>query len=374
MTAEQDPVVARALADLPVPDHGPGFWERLDERLAQEGLTDIVSGPVADSQLDSDTSLVASGDGGAPRDLRTSTGELPSVTELQPPAPAPRRQQVWFAAAAAVIVIAASGIALALRGGDDEPETATGDDSAETTAVGPLSSAPETNPPTSSTATTPPPPGAAPAEAVAVEWLEAVGNGDTGTAASLTGPRSRAYVESLGEDASVEGYIRESAEGYGAMLEAPDLEIQELPLGSYDFGEVSLIVLSGTHPGEGTDGQRQTLVLPVVTEEDTVVEPWTSAPTAMQITLPEQVAGVRPVLPADQAIELFVPTDGTVFFYLDDGVEGVRPVETAEVAGAPFAKYDPPGELTPGDHVVVLGFVSRDGEVIIGQAVPFVVP
>jgi hypothetical protein len=52
----------------------------------------------------------------------------------------------------------------------------------------------------------------------------------------------------------------------------------------------------------------------------------------------------------------------------------VRPVETAEVAGDPFARYDPPGELTPGDHVVVLGFVSPDGEVIMAQALPFVVP
>ena len=52
--------------------------------------------------------------------------------------------------------------------------------------------------------------------------------------------------------------------------------------------------------------------------------------------------------PADEAVELFAPIDGTVFFSLDDGAEGIRPVETSEVAGAPFARYDPPGELEAG--------------------------
>ena len=77
------------------------------------------------------------------------------------------------------------------------------------------------------------------------------------------------------------------------------------------------------------------------------------------------------MLPADEAVELFAPIDGTVFFSVDDAVEGIRPVETSEVAGAPFARYDPPGALASGDHIAIVGFVSPDGAMLLGEAVPF---
>lgn len=36
MTDERDDRLGSALRDLPVPDHGPGFWDRLEDRLAEE--------------------------------------------------------------------------------------------------------------------------------------------------------------------------------------------------------------------------------------------------------------------------------------------------------------------------------------------------
>ena len=190
-------------------------------------------------------------------------------------------------------------------------------------------------------------------------------------AAALTGPRSTAHVESLGEDASIEGLIEESAEGYGAMTAAPDLEVNRFPLGSFEFGEVTLVTVSGTHTGEGTDGTRQTFVFPVVTEDgESLVEPWAFGPGdgRFEVTQPEDG-----VLAAERAIELLRRVHGTVYFRLDDGTEGIRPVETSTVAGAPFARYDPPGSLEEGEHVVILGFVAPDGEVVLGEAVTFTV-
>jgi hypothetical protein len=74
----------------------------------------------------------------------------------------------------------------------------------------------------------------------------------------------------------------------------------------------------------------------------------------------------------DAAIELFAPVDGTAWFHLDDGEE-VRQDETSPVGdpAAPFARYDPPGDLQPGVHLAIIGFMSADGGVIIGQAIAF---
>jgi len=49
MTHHRDPVVAEALRDLDVPDHGPGFWAAVDAGLAADGgperdLTDDIEG------------------------------------------------------------------------------------------------------------------------------------------------------------------------------------------------------------------------------------------------------------------------------------------------------------------------------------------
>jgi hypothetical protein len=35
--AAKDPAVARALAEIPVPDYEPGFWDRLEAQLLARG-------------------------------------------------------------------------------------------------------------------------------------------------------------------------------------------------------------------------------------------------------------------------------------------------------------------------------------------------
>jgi hypothetical protein len=380
MNLGQDPVIARALADAPVPDHGPGFWEELDRRIdlaaraeaaglrAQERL--VTGTTVAELDLRDDAD-------DASADVRTTTGELPTVAELRPPDPTPRGQKLWFVAAAAVLVLLAVGLA-GYVGDDDEPDstTAASDDTTDPDAS--ATTAGSTVEPT--TAVAPPPTVPAdpePTAAAAVsDWLDAVASGDVAAAAALTGPRSARYIESQGPDATLEGMITESSEGYGSMADAPDLEVAELPLGTFEFGEVVLVTVSGTYTGEGTDAY-VTFVFPVVIDGDeALVEPWAFSPEAggrLEVTLPDRTVD-DVVLPADEAIELFAPVPGTVFFRLDQGAEGIRPVDTSTVAGSPFARYDPPGELAQGDHVVVLGFASPDGEVLVGDSFAFRVP
>jgi hypothetical protein len=384
MNLEQDPVIARALADAPVPDHAPGFWEELDRRIdladraeagglrPQERLVTRTAVEELDLRDDAGDAPAV-----APAGVRTTTGELPAVAELRPPEATSRGQRLWFVAAAAVLSLVAVGLA-GYVGGDDEPDS--------TTAASDDTTDPDDSPTTAgssvepTTAVAPPPTVPAvpqPLAAGAVsDWLDAVASGDVAAAAALTGPRSARYIESQGPDVTLEGFLIESSEGYGSMADAPDLEVAERPLGTFEFGEVVLVTVSGTYTGEGSDGF-VTFVFPVVIDGDeALVEPWAFSPEAggrLEVTLPVRTVD-DVVLPADEAIELFAPVPGTVFFHLDDGAEGIRPVDTSTVAGSPFARYDPPGELAPGDHVVVLGFASPDGEVLVGDSVAFRVP
>jgi hypothetical protein len=221
------------------------------------------------------------------------------------------------------------------------------------------------------------PPEPAPLAATAVaRWLDSVAAGDVDTAAGLTGPRSVAYMASQ-SDTALDEALRTSAEGYGAMAGAADLSMQELSLGRFEFGEVVLVTVSGTFTGEGYEAGYTTFVFPVVIDGgEALVEPWAFSPETggrFEVTQPSSSPEGNVLLP-DQAIELFVPVDGTVFFHLGDGDEGIRPVDTSTVAGSPFARYDPPGELAQGDHTVVLGFVSPDGDILLGEALALTVP
>ena len=364
MTVEHDPFIARALAGIDVPEHAPGFWEELERRLE---VTDIAAeGSVASPTTEADPEVGA--DTTEPP-AAASTADLPTIADLYLPEwmQAARKPRIWFSAVAAAAIIVLLVTTVFFSDDDDNPEVAV----EATTSSEPDDDPVTTVATTAATTTSTEAPELASPDTVVTDWLDAVAAGDIDTAAALTGPRSTAHVGSLGEGASIEGLIEESAEGYGGLSAAADLEVHQYPLGSFEFGEVTLVAVSGTHSGEGTDGARQTVVIPVVTDDGgSVVEPWAFGPDGDRFDVTQPEDGV---LDAARAIELFAPVHGTVYFRLDDGIEGIRPVETSTVAGAPFARYDPPGELEPGEHVVILGFVDPDGEIVLGEAVTFTV-
>lgn len=346
---ERDEAVAAALRGIAVPDHAPGFWDELDA-----GLRDDPFVPAADGA-----------------GTRTLTGELPAVAPLVPDRPS-RRAPLLVAAAVLVLLGAVGFVAMAGDGGDDpaevadQPRDTDGSEAADAPAPAAEDTAQISLPAESPTTTasfdvtaaatgTP--------EAITASWLDALGQGEVAAAAELTGPRSVAYIESLGPDVTVESFLTESQEGFGAWPDAEDLEVRLTSIGPLDFdgGTLQVVVVSGTYPGDG--GGFRIDVFPLVDDgEGFKVEHLAFDPDRDNdpvFTLPaETETGLRSIGPSDE-INVFVPAHGTVYCELDAGPPLVD--ETSVVAGDAFALCAPPEDLTPGEHVLVLVAVADDG-------------
>lgn len=360
----QDDVIARALHSLPIPDHRRTFWADLDAAIAEPSVPKAEVAAAAD-----------------PTVHRLDTGELPSVTALDPERHRRRRRSPILAAAAAVVILAgAVGAVLVIGGdgdgGDDDSEFADGPRDttgsprsepfgSETTALATTTSITS---PTSSTLFAAAPDTAA----AAVEgWLGALGAGDGATAMSLTGPRSLAYIEATNGD--VDAFFADTglAEGYGAWSGAPDLEVSEIPLGAVEAfgGEVAVVVVSGTNPGEGREGPSID-VFPVVNAGDGwKLELYAFDPSVedaqviVQIPSAPQGESGLGSMTGDQAVEVIVPTPGRVLFRIDDGEPVVRETSTVGTGAGtqPYARFDPPGTLIAGDHDLVVVGVGDNG-------------
>lgn len=363
--APRDELIARALRDLPVPDHRPTFWSELDGALGDPATT---SGP--DAVPDD------------PPVHRLDTGELPSVTSLAPRT-GRRRAPVLAAAAAVVVLVGLVGLVLVAsdggEGGDDDTELADGQD-AVTTTLATMSE--QTT--TVDVRSTPPRPATtvSPLEDSATQavmaWLQAVGEGEVEAAAALTGPRTTSYLEASTD--GVAAYLREAAEGYGAWVAAPDLQVDEIPLGTLEAvgGEVTIVVVSGTNPGEGREGPT-TDVFPVVNAGDGwLVEHLAFDPTRDDndpiVQIPRVPAGQSGLgsMAAGEAIEVIVPASGTVYFRVDDGELASRATSPVGQNNDPYARHDPQGTLAAGDHELLVVGIGDDGTIAY-TAGPFVV-
>lgn len=354
-----DELIAQALHSLPIPDHRPSFWSDLDAAIAE---------PVAPS---GDRAAAAD-----PTVHRLDTGELPSVTPLDTARSRRRRAPILAAAAAVVILAGAVGAVLVVGGGDDDdggvqqadgPRDTTGSPRSEpfgsdTTAV----PTPTTTTPTSSTLFAATPDTAA---AAVQGWLQAVGAGDGVAAASLTGPRSLAYLQATTGDVAAFFDDTGLAEGYGAWSAAPDLEVSEIPLGPRpEFGgEVAVVIVSGTNPGEGREGITVD-VFPVVNAgAGWLVELYAFDPAREDaeviVQIPSAPAGQSGLgsMTGDQAVEVIVPTNGSVLFRIDDGEPTVRQTSVVGGNADDYARYDPPGTVPVGEHQLVVVSIGADG-------------
>ncbi|CAN5733135.1 hypothetical protein BH20ACT2_BH20ACT2_15280 [soil metagenome] len=352
---DQDPIVARALRDVPVPDHEPGFWDRVDARLAEvepgQGEPDgPATGPASGDPLD--------------------TGELPTVVAL--PSGAGRRPvPTRVLAAAAVVAVLALAVGLVSRFGG-ETRNVQSTDQATTTLSEPAG-------PSTSDPSEPPPPadgvGASTPTAAVEGWLDSVGRGDVDAAVALTGPRTTAYWEAqTGE--GVDGYVRQSAEGFGAWAASPDRSTTLFDLGSVEGARIAVVVVSGTRSSEGTTEFR-TDAIPAVQGSD---GSWLAEPAAFEPATGGRIELISPTpapggglngLPPDGTVGAAAPGDGTFFFVVDEGPAEAVAGPTGVGAVRLSAVWDPPGELASGSHLLVIAYV--DGATVTAFAGLFAV-
>lgn len=363
----RDEVIAKALRDVPVPEHAPQFWSDLDRSIR-------ASGDGAPAHAATSAAPKSAPARGEPRHRRLDTGELPSVTALAPERERRRSGRAPILAAAAGVLVLAGAVAMVLwvGGGDGD----NGDDLASSPSE-PITTAAAGQDESRSDIPTPalePEPTAAPGEIdspgeTVQAWLDGLGTGDVETSAALTGPRSAHYIESLGT--TVEQFLADSQEGYGAWAGA-DVDVRSTEVGPVDLlgGKLAIVSVSGTYPGEG-DPVFRVDVFPVVDEgqgwrvEHLAYDP--ARENALVFTVPQFSAGrdgqaVGAMNPTDD-VNVFVPANGTVFFQFDGGELDTDATSLVGRDPEPFALYNPPSDLGAGSHQLVVVAVGDDGTI-----------
>jgi hypothetical protein len=335
---ERDPLVADALAAIEVPDHAPGFWERLQAATAPEAR-DAATATVF---LDEPAEVAAVPDG-----------------MLEPEEPSESWRRRWargaarvLVAAAAVAVFAGAGVVLARDDGDVGPDLS--DQTTATTLVGD----------TTTTAA----PGLVPEEQVVVDFVDALGRGDLDSAAALLGPRSEQHL--VAQSGSVDAFLGEAAEGYGAWSTSTDRQVTLVD-------GIDVVLLEGTVSVEGTAEYRR-LAIPVVYAESAeawFVDPWAFDPAVEDQRFDYLMPDAGPfglVLKPDDELEVAFPTAGVVHFSLD----GAAPtqVDTVSMKGLSsvdrnVASWTVP-EDAPDGSTVVVAFQADSGATFVAQALP----
>ena len=379
---DPDVVVETALRLLPVPDHEPAFWARLEAALDAEP-TPRAARPLVGAPA---TEAGAPGAEGEPR--RASRGPVgpaaaPAsvpVVELAPtpvpgmvPAAMRRRSNLVLSAlaVAAALAVVVAGASLVRSRTADDPAT---EEVADAPPEGVESEGPEA---------TEPPIAAAlgsqaddPAVGVVVEWVQALAAGDVDAAWGLLGPASQAH---WGTSSGFEAERSALAEGYGAWAAATPELVLVTPLEGAGDGDLVVVTLVGPVEQEGAVATRAD-AFPVRLDGDAgLIELYASA-GVMEIVVPEDAApdGARPPMAPGDEIVLVVP--GGVeppLLRLDDG----EVLVCGEAAGTELTDLDgasgqrcgfaPPEGLPPGDHVLTAVFASPDGRLVTAHSARF---
>lgn len=338
MSDQRDPVVAQALRELPVPEHGPGFWEGLEARLAAEDdprRGESTAAPSVGSWAD-------------------ETGDDPGATVVSLEEVRARRRtgRGWIVAVATVAAGLLVGVAV-LRPSPDGSELRTA------------------GPPSSTTAQ--PDPGQRGkgsemgAEDAVVEWFERIAAGDAAGATELLGPRSRRYLEAL--NIPVEQYLRESGTYGETWTGTTNRSATEYAIPAGTGEDIRIIVLS-IPAGMGS----RTDAVPAVLYPDGswLVEPVAIDPVRggrLEMISPQPgengLSGVTP----DAVLEAGASGGGTFFFSIDGAP--LTKVEGRPVGGGVQGSFDPPGEMTSRTHSLLVAYL--DGDTIAAFATTFLV-
>jgi hypothetical protein len=350
--SDRDLVVARALARLPIPDHEPDFWTRLEASLAAEPVADANPFPVAD--VDEPVPLPAPVDAVVAPQPDPRPEPVP-VTELRAGETRRERRQrhrrILTVAAVSIAVIAGASwvISATDETGDGAPPAGSPSSGfgTVTSAPTPTTSAPVTTavpattaPPPSATTSPPTAPGQAAAATESVKlFLADLGAGDAAAAASRLGPLSEAYLQSQEPDNpnAVDDFLRQTFEGYGAWSASPDAVYTPIPVRDGEY----VVVVRGTVSQEGETAVRA-IAVPVrfsaSIPDASFIELWAFDPAVggrLEVLGGQQVPGGPVTVRPNDEIGLSAPADGTAWFTAVDGFGNVLPLTQVPVtAGA----------------------------------------
>lgn len=353
---DRDPVVARALASVQPPPHRADFWQRLDRSLAQTAAL----GPAPTSaEPESSAPPVTPVPLALPGRDDTTVVELHRTTGDDGGGDAghdrPARRTVRFpirllASAAVIVAVVVAGVWVAGRG-DDElgPDLSTAGPTNTAADGAGEEIAPETTTPPE---TAPADPRSTP-RSVVLSFVDALGTGDFELAKTLLGPRSeQTMIERFG---SVDAYLHEASEGYGAWAASEDRTVEVVELRE---GE-AVVVLRGTIRPEGMEEHRVT-AFPARRAESVgdywFIEPLASyEPGAPYPPITLDLDPARPVVTIGEPVVLDTPAAGTAFFSL--GGEPAVAVET-EPGGAGHRASWTPSDAPAGQALLTVAFVS----------------
>lgn len=332
---DRDLVVSRALASLDVPDHGPRFWHDLDTLLdeaTRPATPALVAVPDASIDLDIDPIVVA--------------------LEGNKSTKADRSSRLWWLPVAAAFLLVA-GVGVQMLSERDETGPTLGTDGTTTAA-----------PVETTTSISAPPPAADPAEAQAavLAFVDALGAGDVEVAASMLGPRSEAFLDSLNDPDFLHIV---AGEGFGAWGRSTDRQAFTIEMAPGS----AVVVLQGTLEREGMV-EFETSAIPVQHSESSdtwFVDLWAFKSVddqLLSIEPPADESGVRS-LSVGQSIVVPVPAAGTVYFSLDGAEAEAVPSE----AGQPV-EWKLSGVAASDQSVLTVAFISNDGAIFTAEAMP----
>lgn len=352
-----DPVVQTALQLLPVPDHGPDFWTRLDASLAVDGAAPVTA--LADRR---------------PGRVGTARATVPLVELERAPAtgvvPAAMRRpsnvvlSAVAVAAAVMVVLAGTSLVRSRTGDDPATEVAEAPDGSSTTDA------------TEASHTTLRAPDDDPATKAVVQWINALSAGDMDAAWSALGPASKTQ---WGSQAAFEAERSGFAEGYGAWASAAPEEVLVMSLTSSGDGELLVVTFIGTVDQEGTKVARADAFPVRVAGGKAVIELYAFA-GEMELVVPEPVDedGQRPVVATDEELVVVVPEGAAApVLRLDDGatlVCGEAPgTELTPLEDSPGQRcgYTPAGGIPAGERVLTVAFTTPDGSAVSARSVRF---
>lgn len=334
----RDREIADALDGIPVPDYEPGFWDRLEQRLASEPAPTVATRETSAAGDDAD----------APLELAA----VPSRHRRRS-SPARRRSVAVLAAAAAVLIAVVAVRVVSDDGG--EVHTATDPRTSTTAPIAALAGNRVTGQLHQAGSTGTP-------QDAFVAWVTALQQGDAAAARALVGPRTVRYYDALG------GGLDQAGQGWEVWARPDGRRIEVIDFGEVQGEHVAGLVL--TRPSTTTpDGVAYEAVTVVEGSSGWVVEPAAFDPdqdTRIEIVSPGADQDGLTALAPDAPVQVQVSGDGVYYVGADQGtLAGFVPADAHDGR----ISWSPAEPFRAGRHLLLVAHLSP--KVLTMLAVPF---